>query len=155
MNPSMTSAFASSLVRRVVPAIAACALLSLAGCGLPTYVPQSGEPLATAKLYGFGKPFMCKDGQRYQLDVKEAPNGDSSVALPVGKRITVWRYISTQGYQVITSCNPSISLIPQQGVTTAIHSGLGKNGCFIEAVREDLQSDTGVALDTSLNYPTC
>jgi len=144
-----------TLHHRIGRLAAACSLLILGGCALPTYVPQQGETLTTAKLYGFGKPFMCKDGKSYQLEVGKGADGGDVVQLPVDKRVAIWRHLSEQGYQVITSCNPTLSLVPRQGVTLAIHSGLAKQGCFIEAVREDASAASGVAFETSVGRPAC
>lgn len=144
-----------TLYHRIGRLAAAGGLLVLGGCALPTYVPQQGETLATAKLYGFGDPFMCRDGKSYRLEVSKGADGGDVVQLPVDKRVAIWRYMSVQGYQVITSCHPTLSLVPRQGVTLAIHSGLAKQGCFIEAVREDAGTDSGVALETSIGRPAC
>jgi hypothetical protein len=135
--------------------IAACCLLSTAGCNtLPTYVPAPAEKTVTAKLLGYGKPFMCKQGQKYSLDVNEA-GGYQTTQLPVGNRLTLWRYMSYQGYQVISSCTPMLSLVPKEGVGIVISSGLADGKCFIEAVREDLTRETGVALEPTIGGPAC
>lgn len=134
---------------------AVCSLLALTGCMLPTYVPPAGTVLTSAKLYGMGQPHMCADGQRYSLDVTEKDGKASQVQLPVGKRIAIWSHISTQGYQTIITCNPMLSVVPEQGVTLAIHSGVAGSRCFIEAAREDARTPTGIALETSLGAPAC
>jgi hypothetical protein len=135
--------------------LAVCCLLASAGCNtLPAYAPAPAEKTVTAKLLGYGKPFMCKEGKRYSLDVSES-DGYQTTQLPVGARLTVWRYMSYQGYNVISSCSPTISLIPKEGVGLIIHSGLAGGKCFIEAVREDVARDTGVALDPTIGAPAC
>ena len=135
--------------------MAACCLLAAAGCNtLPAYTPAPAEKTVTAKLLGYGKPFMCTQGKRYSLDVHES-GGYQTTQLPVGSRVTLWRYMSYQGYQVTSSCTPMLSLIPKEGVGVIINSGLADGKCFIEAVREDVARDTGVALDPTIGGPAC
>lgn len=141
----------SSCARR----IAVCSLLAMSGCTtLPTYAPAAAEKTVPVQLLGYGAPYMCVGGTKYKLDYKESA-GAFTTQIPVGSRVTLWRYMSYAGYQVTSSCTPMLSLIPQEGVGLIINSGLANGRCFIEAVREDRTRDTGVALEPSVGAPAC
>jgi hypothetical protein len=136
--------------------LAAACMLAMVGCGtpLPVYTPAPAEKTVTAKLLGSGSPYMCTQGKKYSLDVKES-GGFRTVQLPLDNRVTLWRYMSFQGYQVISSCTPMLSLVPKSGTDLIISAGLADGRCFIEAVREDNARATGVALDPTVGPPSC
>ncbi len=132
--------------------IGAAALLLSACHTLPTYQPVAGDP--TVSFVGMGKPSFCTKAGRFQLDVTEA-DGYRTARVPAGQRISMWSYMSFQGYQVITTCMPTLAFTPQTGSAYIVNAGLNNGKCFIEVVREDKSRDTGVALETSAGRPEC
>jgi hypothetical protein len=140
---------------RITRLAAAVSLLAFGGCStLPTYEPAATEKTVNVQLLGYGAPSMCVDGRKYRLDAKESA-GAITTQIPVGQRVTLSRYMTYAGYQVTSSCNPSLSLIPKEGVGVILNTGLADGRCFIEVVREDRARDTGVALEPTVGPPAC
>ncbi len=139
-----------------IPRIAsACLLLSLVACNsLPVYTPAPGDKTVAVRFVGFGKPSVCFDGKGYQLDLVR-DKGQFLAQLPVDKRVMIYSYQSYQGYQVISSCHASLSLIPKAGKPLVVNSGLDAGKCYLEAVLEDSNSPTGLSLDPSVGPPRC
>jgi len=148
MFPTSLHAMAS-LWRRALPAAA----LLLGACSiLPTYEPKAAD--ATISFVGIGRPSFCSRAGRFSLDVIEA-DGYRTAKVPVGERISVWNYMSFDGYNVISTCMPMLAFTPAAGKSYILNAGLADGKCFIELVREDKSRDTGVALEPSMAQPGC
>jgi len=133
----------------------ALSLLFLSACStLPTYRAPSGQPLATVKVMGLGESRVCVDGKWHAPDLSDL-DGVRAFNVAANQRITMGTFMSYQGYNVISTCRPAISVIPRASTTLILNSGLDGNRCFIEAVRENNDVDTGVSLETSLGAPQC
>ncbi|MDQ1829273.1 hypothetical protein [Massilia scottii] len=140
-----------------VRAAIACGILLLTACGtpIPVYVPEAGVTTTKVSLMGGGIPYMCLAGQFYRFDVQAGADGTSTVQVPVGTRLTMRNVMTYQGHNVVSTCRPAFSVIPKEGQTLFVNSGLSAGTCFTEAVREDNSKDTGVALEPSLGAPQC
>jgi hypothetical protein len=131
----------------------AAAVLLLQGC-MSIYAPAPGEQMATLRVVGFGAPQMCKDGKLYHLPpAKDVPG---ALGVPAGQRLTLGAYLSSEGYQVIHYCHPFLSFVPRAGQSYVLNSALSGTGrCFIEVVRQDAFSATGLSVEPSVAGPAC
>lgn len=135
--------------------VSASVLLLLCACNsLPVYTPAAGDKTVSAHFLGFGRPSICVDGKSYKLDLVK--DKDHYIAqLPADKRVMIFTYQSYQGYQVISSCDASLSLIPKPGQPVIVNSGLDGGKCYVEAVLEDNRAPTGLKLDPTVGPPRC
>jgi len=139
----------ATLWRRALPAAA----LLLGACStLPTYEPKAAD--ATISFVGMGRPSFCSRAGQFDLDVIEA-DGYRTAKVPTGSRITIWNFMSFDGYNVVSSCSPTLAFTPVSGKSYILNAGLADGKCFIELVREDKSRPTGVALEPSLAQPGC
>lgn len=130
-------------------------LLALTGCSfLPLYTPAPGDKTATVAMFTFGTPSICYNGQRYKLNV-EGSGTQRTAVIPANTRVSISTYMSYQGYNVISSCYPGLSMVPRADTRLVLYNGLHEGKCFIEAVREDHTRETGVAIEPTLSGPKC
>lgn len=135
--------------------LALASALLLAACNaLPIYQPEPREPVTTIKLIGMGSMSLCKGGHHYQLK-SEVIDGFTTIRVGTKERISLTTFMQFQGYNVISSCHPSLSLIPEPGIGLVANSGLSNGSCFMEIVREDASRPSGVALEPTLKAPQC
>lgn len=136
-------------------ALAASMAIMLTACNsLPTYAPAPGDKTVATRFVGFGRPSICFDGKAYQLDLTEN-KGQYVAQLPADKRVMIFSYQSYAGYQVTSNCSASLSVTPKVGKPLVINSGLDAGRCFVEAVLEDSNTPSGIALDPSAGPPRC
>jgi len=135
----------------LLPSVAALSVLG--GCaGMPPYQPGADDVMVPIKLFGDGRPQMCKDGRNYSLATTDTSD---TVKVPSGQRISLGAFMQYDGYNVIYTCRPALSFVPRPGQAYVANTGLNNNRCFIELVREDLSKDTGVAFEPSLAAASC
>jgi hypothetical protein len=139
-------------LQRLGAAAAAC-LLCACAAPLPTYQPQPSD--VHVSVIGTQRLSMCVKQQSYSLATRDDGNGKRSISVPAGARVMLSNYMSYQGYNVISSCHPSLSFKPLAGTSYFLHSGLSAGQCFIELVRADNSSATGVAPEPSVGEPAC
>lgn len=136
---------------KLLACIAAAAMLQ--GC-MTTYVPAPEEKMVTVHAVGFGSPRMCKDGKMYWPP--QAKGNSDAIQVPAGARVTVGAHMVTDGYNVIHYCSPYLSFVPTEGSTYVMNAALlGQGRCFVELVREDASSRTGLALEPSVGRAAC
>ena len=128
-------------------------LLTLTGCTVfPIYRPAANEATTPLKVSGWGiitfRTCNQLDKDRFQLDVdKSTLTGQ----IPAGQCLMVNAYRSSSGYQVVHYCNARLAFDPQPKTTYVLNSGMIDQGkCFIELVREDLSTETGVVIEPSV-----
>jgi len=132
-----------------VPAL----LLALTGCtAFPIYKPAANELTTPLKVSGWGTITFrsCNqlDKDRFQLDVDATT---LTGQIPAGGCLMVNAYRSDSGYQVVHYCNTRLVFDPQPKTTYVLNSGMIDQGkCFIEIVREDLSTETGVVMEPSV-----
>jgi len=144
-----------TLFHHIARLSALAGLLSMAAChSLPTYQPAPNEAVTTAKFIGMGQPYMCRGGIRYKLDVLMR-DGFRTALLPTEQRISVWSAMSYVGYNIVSTCAPSIGFVPRAGTGVIVNSGLASGQCFIEVVRDDPSQATGVATEPTAGAPAC
>lgn len=138
--------------------LALLSLLVLGGCTVfPIYKPSAGEPTAPLKVSGWGIITFRYCGQtdkdRQQLDVDSKT---LTTRIPAGKRIIVNSYRSSSGYQVVHYCNVRLSFEPVPQNTYVLNSGMVDEGkCFVELVKEDLRTETGLVLEPTVRPGSC
>jgi hypothetical protein len=125
------------------------AALLLGGCASLGPMYESGPTDTTVTLIGMGRPFMCTGGVAYQLNTVVKDKA-TTIRVPVGQRVQLSSYIYITGYNVTSSCSPTISFIPAPGTSYILNSGLADGQCFTELVREKADSPTGVVPEPTL-----
>ena len=129
------------------------ALLAIAGCTVfPIYQLTATEVTTPLKVSGWGiitfRSCTQPDADRRQLAIDPKT---LTTRIPAGKCLMVNAYRSASGYQVVHYCNARLAFDPQPGTTYVLNSGMVDQGkCFIEIVKEDLSTDTGVVLEPSV-----
>lgn len=140
--------------RLLKPACAGATLAAvLAGCALPPYAPAAGEQTAQVTLFPGGDAWMCAGGQRYSLRMTDS--AAPGVPVPAGRRITLGTHLAYQGNNSIASCQPAVSVAAAPGSTLVLYAGVGAGRCFIEVVRADATTETGVAVEPTAGAPSC
>lgn len=133
-------------------------LVALSGCTVfPVYKPSPAEATAPLKVSGWGiitfRYCDQADKDRKQLDVDAKT---LTTLIPAGKRVVVNAYRSDSGYQVVHYCNVRLNFEPEAKSTYVLNSGMVDAGkCFIELVKEDLSTDTGLVLEPSARGGSC
>lgn len=128
-------------------------LLAMTGCTVfPIYQPAANEVTTPLKVSGWGIITfrLCTqlDKDRRQLDIDPKT---LTTRIPVGQCLMVNAYRSASGYQVVHYCNAKLAFDPLPGTTYVVNSGMVDQGkCFIELVKEDLSTDTGLVLEPSV-----
>lgn len=130
-----------------------CSVLLMTGCtAFPIYRPTAKEVTTPLKVSGWGIitfrscTELDKDRRQLEIDPKTL-----TTQIPAGKCLMVNAYRSASGYQVTHYCNARLAFDPQPGTTYVLNSGMVDQGkCFIELVKEELSTDTGVVLEPSV-----
>ena len=128
-------------------------LLVVTGCTVfPIYQPTATEVTTPLKVSGWGiitfRSCTELDKDRRQLDIDPKT---LTTRIPAGKCLMVNAYRSAAGYQVTHYCNARLAFDPEPNTTYVLNSGMVDQGkCFIEIVKEDLSTDTGVVLEPSV-----
>ena len=128
-------------------------ILATTGCTVfPVYQPAATDVTTPLKVSGWGvitfRACTQADSERRQLDVDRKT---LSTRIPAGKCLMVNAYRSDSGYQVVHYCNARLAFDPQPGTTYVLNSGMVDQGkCFVELVKEDLTTQTGVVLEPSV-----
>jgi hypothetical protein len=128
-------------------------VLLMTGCTVfPIYRPAATEVTTPLKVSGWGIITfrLCTelDKDRRQLDIDPKT---LTTRIPTGKCLMVNAYRSASGYQVTHYCNARLAFDPEPGTTYVLNSGMVDQGkCFIELVKEELSTDTGVVLEPSV-----
>ncbi len=128
------------------------AILILGGCATAPYAFKPDEKTASIKLMNMGQAKFCRGGNFYGMPAVE---GTNSALVPVSERISVGTYMQFQGYNVIHHCYPFLSFLPKAGEKYVLHNYIRDNKCFLELVREDGASATGVSLEPSVGPRDC
>lgn len=149
----MESATAMPGGRRARPAAwALAAALALAGCTtVPVYRPTATEATTPLKVSGWGTITIRACDQTHkddrQLDVDPRT---LTTRIPAGRCLRVNAHRASSGYQVVHYCNVALAFDPMAGTTYVLNSGMVQEGkCFIELVKEDLSTETGVVPEPS------
>lgn len=125
------------------------AALASSGCMmLPTYVPDPGRAHAEVHVAGmYGDPSFCRAG----MPGFDLPAADAAgrVPMPSGERVTMADWIYIDLYTVAYSCRPLVSFQPKEGARYVAATGMDGQRCWIELVREDDATRTGLALEPS------
>jgi hypothetical protein len=124
------------------------------GCatGNGPYVFAAGERTARLRVVDSQKFSICKDSRFY--DVTPDP-GTPYARIPASGRITVGRFLYYQGYQVHYSCYPMLSFDPRPDGEYVMDAGVTGDRCFIDLVRADGASPTGIAPERSVGPRDC
>ncbi|MFL6659465.1 MAG: hypothetical protein ACJ8GW_15410 [Massilia sp.] len=125
------------------------AALLLGGCASPLPYYESTPTDATVTVIGMGRPAMCTGGAGYRFNL-QWKDQSTSIKVPVGQRVQLSSYIYIQGYNVTSSCNPTLSFIAAPGKSYILNAGLANGQCFSELVQEKADSPTGVAPEPTL-----
>lgn len=134
-------------------AAAMLTLLAAGGCTvLPVYAPTPKDVRVT--VIGLGQPTMCTSGTSYRLETG-MHGKHRSVMVPTGQRVRLSSLMQFSGHQVISTCQPALSFVPQSGKSYIFNAGLAEGQCFSELVAEDKTTATGVAPEPSLGGPSC
>lgn len=142
--------------RRLLPLAALLAVAASSGCAmLPTYVPDPGRAHAEVHVAGmYGDPSFCRPG----MPGFDLPAADAAgrVPMPSGERVTMADWIYIDLYTVAYSCRPLVSFHPKEGERYVAATGMDGQRCWIELVREDEATRTGLALEPSAApVPSC
>lgn len=122
------------------------------GCTLP-YRSTPNAAHVPVTLVNTVSPRICIDHQWFRLEVTEQGT-TRSVMVPAGKRITLMADDALVP-SASSNCNPMLSIQPAPGTRLALHSAVAGYACFIEVVREDGSTPTGVAPEPSTGPPQC
>lgn len=135
---------------------AAAAALALGACSsIPVYTAASGDQIVRLKLSGpQASMTMCRAGVRYVVPIAHADD-TASIVVPAAERITLQSNMVFVGYNVTSRCYPSLSLVPDASAQAIVNTGLYRNSCYIEVVREDMSTPTGVAIEPTVDRPRC
>ncbi|WP_398497543.1 hypothetical protein [Variovorax sp.] len=133
--------------------------LALSGCtAFPVYQPAANEPTVPLKVSGWGiitfkYCVIESDKSRQQLSIDDKT---LTTSVPAGKPIMLNAYRASSGYQVVHYCNARLNFTPKAGNTYVLNSGMvGEGKCFVELVREDLSTDTGLVPEPSVEPGSC
>lgn len=126
--------------------------LTLLGCGSPPYKFAADEKSASLKLLHGNQITMCRDNKLYSLKARDNSN---TVKVPVGKRVSVGTYMSYSGYNMTYSCMPFLSFLPEEDAKYISDSNVVNNNCYIDLVKENPNSNTGVSFEGSLSKRDC
>lgn len=128
-------------------------VLLLQGC-ITTYAPKPNEKMSAVKVVGLGWTKFCVDGTTY-FPVDSTEDADS-VLVPAGKRITLISHIRQDDYTIVFNCYPQLSFEPVHGQLYYMNGAFnGSNRCVIELARADSQSETGLAMESTLAKGHC
>lgn len=135
------------------PLGAAILAASLCACaGLPTYQPRPGQPLATIRLsanIATAPLDMCDGSTCYVL---KPAHGELQV--PVNRRVVLYKVLVASGYQVMYSCTPALSFVPNAGVAYYADFALRAEHCVLSLFRQDPGSRVGIAFDPTVRAMT-
>lgn len=126
-------------------------VLLLSSCATP-YAFAPDERYASVKLVLGDTISMCKDGKMYKLDTEM---GKDVVRVPVGSRISIGTYMSYSGYNVTYTCNPFLSFSPVEGQHYITDSNVITDNCYIDIVKIDDSTKTGLAVDDTVGRRDC
>jgi hypothetical protein len=137
-------------LRGLIGGLVACVL---AGCATDRpYRLRPDEPAAYLKAFDVARADMCEDGTFYDV---LPPPGQDRVPVPANKRVTFGSMFIVLGYNVIHSCYPTLSFIPETNKTYVLHAYVEKDVCHIEVVREDAAAPVGVTFEDAVGAPVC
>lgn len=127
--------------------------LLLAGCVInPPYTFTPAEKTASLTLLNMSKATMCKDSEFYSI---ARPEGKTDAPIPTGERISLGTFMQYSGYNVTYTCYPFLSFIPKEGEKYILHNFVRNEKCYVELVREDNSTVTGVKYEQSLGPRNC
>jgi hypothetical protein len=119
--------------------------------GASIYPFADNERSTPLKLLNIGKATMCKNGKLYELDSTKR----ADLRIPVGEPVTFGTMIYFVAPEGKFACEPKLSFTPTEWETYILHGGVRDGICFLEVVREDVGSPTGVSLEYSAGPPNC
>lgn len=125
-------------------------LLSLAAC-TPLYRAAEGEPTARLNLNAGGNIRICQGGNYYRLQ----PDKDGYAAIPAVARLMVTSNYYASAGNVHYSCAPSVAFRPEQDRGYAASFEIRNGSCHIMVYREEDDAPSGLALEDSLQRPSC
>lgn len=123
---------------------------SLTACGLPIYKndpTQSNTKLNTA---GMHSPQICTKGNAYKLSTT-----DDMAEIPTGDRIGIASAFHTGDGHMNYSCRPTISFTPQDGINYVGVLLFKNNACYLQILREDPSTPTGLDWESSVRRGGC
>lgn len=128
----------------------------LIGCKiLPKYDSTKDESVAYLKTVtsfdGFSTN-VCVDGKKYKLS-KDEETG--YMTIPANRRIDISQSLTFDDYNTIYSCAPAISFVAKEGEKYITDTSIVRQQCSVVVVKEDEESEAGVAFDSSLDKAIC
>lgn len=122
----------------------------LTGCGLPVHKNEPSARITKLQTSGMQSPQICLNGKAFQLsttaDVAEIPAGN-----PIG----IASAFSTGDGQVSYSCRPTIVFTPQENIGYVGVLLFRDNRCYLQILREDPSTPTGLAWEPSVRRGGC
>lgn len=143
----------SRLTKLRMAGVATCCSLLMTGCVVfPPYLAKPNEKTASVKLMGSVEAVFCKNSEFFSLPLEQ--NSDY-VRVPANERITLETRLLYSGYNITYSCYPSLSFVPEEGGAYALHTYVREKKCFVELVREDNTTLTGIGIESSVDARNC
>ena len=143
----------ASFLQIVIGFSAVLYLLVLTGCGHPRYEFKPDEAYTHLSLLYGREIDMEKDGNMYTLK----PEEDSYIKIPVNERINLGIFIyfnqNFGTYSISYSAYPCLSFIPRENQHYIVDANLVEKKAFIELVKKDTDSETGIAIDYTVRAP--
>lgn len=131
-------------------ALLACGSL-LVGC-LPSYNLKPDSEYATVKLTNNESLKICEQGRMFRLS---PINNNREARVRAGEKISLAKYMSFHGHNVIYSCQPVVTFMPEANETYVLDYNVISNRCFIEVAKEDLVTKTGLVQVDRLEKNVC
>ena len=126
-------------------------VLLISGCAiLPPYVAPA-DNVVNLNVNDLPDPWICVNKKMFAL--KADSQGNAKV--PTGSRIVVGSRHSWQGYNVTYSCNPSVSFIPQTGISYFANWEIIDEGCRVEIYKITDDNRVGLDFERSIDRGWC
>ncbi len=126
--------------------------LSLVGCVVQPYKVGPAEPYASIRVVDRDRLDFCLNGSVHKLEKEE---GSDFLKVPVGTRIDLAADLYFATYGASYSCKPALSFFPEAGEVYIVESNVITDHCFIELVRESVDTDTGITFEKSIEDSAC
>lgn len=137
--------------RNAVPliAIAVAMTIGVSACATipdPTYQFSRNQKKALLRLEHTQNVEIQTNDKYYNLP---QPNSEGYIEIPSGKRITLSESSYFDQFNFSYSCYPSLSFIPKTGKKYIFNFYVHKHSCYVELVKEDNSTRTGVSIELS------
>ena len=122
----------------------------LTGC-LPLYQGEAGKPTARLNTADLKGPQICTGGQVYRL----SSTFDDLALIPAGEQIGIASAFHTGDGYMNYSCRPSISFTPESNTSYVGVLLFKDKACYLQILREDPSTPTGLAAEPSVRRGSC